>query len=178
MKAKGVSMVELLVVLAIASILAAAAAPSFAGFLAAQRLRLSAQALSESLSIARLAAISRGETVAVAPVDGSWEKGWMVFPDLDGDGQRGDGEELIAQQGAPVRGTRIAMGFSLPDRDGYIAYAPSGRSCRAGAPELPRWGTLTIAHGASKRRIKVSFLGRHRSCNPEVERAGCEGPEA
>jgi type IV fimbrial biogenesis protein FimT len=173
---RGVSLVELLVVLAIASIMAALAIPSFGSFLSGQQLRLAAHTLSESLTQARLAAISRSETVVLAPVNAAWENGWQVFVDADGDGMAGPDEEILARH-VPSSRLQVKLGFSLPDRDGYIAFAPSGRSCRAGAPELPRWGTLTLKGAGEKRRIKVSFLGRHRMCNPATEAPGCDGPE-
>jgi type IV fimbrial biogenesis protein FimT len=173
----GASVVELMVALAIVSILAAIAAPNFADLLASQRLRGTVHALSEALAQARLAAMARADTVLVAPNDGDWQAGWSIFVDSDGDFRPGPADETLARKGALAPGTVVLMGFSVPDRDGYIAFGPAGRSCRANAAELPRWGTITVASGAHKRRIKVSFLGRHRVCDPALEKEGCDGPD-
>lgn len=175
--AHGTSLAETLVVMVIVVILAAIAAPSFTGMIGAQQIRQTTHTLAEALTQARLAALQRGDTVIVAPVDGDWRRGWEVFVDRDGDRRPGPRDEPIARHGALAPDIRVAMGFSMPDRDGYIAYAPSGRSCRADAASLPRWGTLTLANGTHVRRIKVNFLGRHRVCNPAVDKADCDGPD-
>lgn len=173
----GASVVELMVVLCIMSILAAIAMPNFADFTDLMKLRHTVHAFSESLSQARLEALARSDTVLVAPVEGDWQKGWTIFIDRDGDRHPGPGDDTLARQPALPAGTRVAMAFSVPDRKGYIAYGPSGRSCRASAAELPRWGTVTIAAGAHKRRIILSFIGRHRTCNPAIDRDNCDGPD-
>lgn len=165
----GASLVELMVVLCIMSVLAAIAVPNFAGFTEGLKLRHTVHVFSEALSQARLHALARADTVVLAPTDGDWQKGWTVSIDRDG--------EILARQPALPAGTRVALAFSVPDRKGYIAYGPSGRSCRANSAELPRWGTVTIASGTHKRRIKLSFLGRHRVCNPATDRDDCDGPE-
>jgi len=173
----GLTLVESLVVLLIMSVLAAMATPSFAGFIDGQRLRMTTHALSEALTQARIEALSRRATVLLVPNEEDWGKGWSIFIDADGDWRLGEHDTLLARQDALPAGFSIKMAFSAPEKDGYVAYGPSGRSCRAAAPALPRWGSLTLAHGGHLRRIKVNVLGRHRVCNPEVEKQGCDGPD-
>ena len=76
---RGMTLVELLTVLAIVAILAAVALPSLADALATQRLRGAGTDLMSSLLLARSEAIKRKAPMAVAPqTPGVWTSGWRV----------------------------------------------------------------------------------------------------
>ncbi len=91
---RGFSLVELLVTIAIAGIMAGLAAPSFSRMINANRIQTSASALQGDLMFARTEAVKRGIWVSVcASADqatcsgaNTWQTGWIVFYDKAGNG--------------------------------------------------------------------------------------------
>lgn len=75
---RGVSLFELIVALAIFTILATLAVPSFTQMVASQRVKSASSDLYSALVRARSEAIKRNADVTLAPVDGSWQKGWTI----------------------------------------------------------------------------------------------------
>ena len=76
---RGFTIVELMVVIVIATLLAAVATPSLSTALTNQRLRNAATDLVSALMLARSEAIKRGVDVQVAPLSpGDWTSGWRV----------------------------------------------------------------------------------------------------
>lgn len=80
-KVSGFTLVELLVTILVAGILASMAAPSFTGIIASQRTKSVASDLHNTLVGARSEATKRNLSITVAPVGGSaWENGWQIYP--------------------------------------------------------------------------------------------------
>lgn len=77
-KSTGFTLVELMVVLAIAVILMSIAAPSFRELVAGQRIKAAASDLAASLIYARSEAIKRNSTVSVVAGADGWASGWTV----------------------------------------------------------------------------------------------------
>jgi type IV fimbrial biogenesis protein FimT len=75
----GFTMVELLVTIAIATILTTVAIPSFSGLIASQRAKTAASELFASLLTARSDAIMRNANVTVSPLAGGWGQGWQIL---------------------------------------------------------------------------------------------------
>jgi len=72
-------MVELLVTIAIATILTTIAVPSFSGLIASQRAKTAASELFSSLLQARSDAIMLNANVTVSPLAGGWKLGWQIL---------------------------------------------------------------------------------------------------
>jgi type IV fimbrial biogenesis protein FimT len=73
-------MVELLVTVAIATILTTIAVPSFSGLIASQRAKTAASELFASLLQARSDAIALNANVTVSPLAGGWNQGgWQIL---------------------------------------------------------------------------------------------------
>jgi type IV fimbrial biogenesis protein FimT len=73
-------MVELLVTIAIATILTTVAIPSFSGLIASQRAKTAGSELFASLLAARSDAIMRNANVTVSPLAGGWNQGgWQIL---------------------------------------------------------------------------------------------------
>ena len=95
----GLTIIELVVSMAVAAVLAALALPSFAEFIDDQRLRGVATELMADLNLARGEAIKRNARVLVCPKAGKsdanfcasnnkdWKQGWVVCYDVDADGK-------------------------------------------------------------------------------------------
>lgn len=111
----GFTAMELLVTIAIAAILMALAAPSFATLIETWRVRQAAEELQATLYFARSEAIKRGGRVAIqklpngtngctsAPNNTSWGCGWWVCEDLNGNGKCAAGEPILQRVDAPSR---------------------------------------------------------------------------
>lgn len=76
--ARGFTLVELMVTLAVAAILLAIAAPSFKRVIVSTNLADVNNALAGDLAYARTEAVSRQTSIAVTASAGSWQNGWKV----------------------------------------------------------------------------------------------------
>ena len=135
----GVTLAELLVVLAIVAILVGLAAPGFGRILMQHRLRSAEEDLRAALHVARSEAIRRGGRVTLrrasdgrcAPShDSDWRCGWLVFVDDDGNGRRDPGETLI-QTWPPHRGIEATISVASPST--YLSINRWGRFHNLGA---------------------------------------------
>lgn len=77
-RARGFTLTEVMMTLAILGILSAFALPSFRQYMANQRIKSVSFDLVASLSYARSEAVKRNATVDVTPASGGWVKGWTV----------------------------------------------------------------------------------------------------
>ena len=80
-RARGFSLIELMVVVALVAIMAGLAAPSFRGFVAGQRVKAAASDFAMAAIFARSEAIKRNANVTIAPLTSGatgWKDGWTV----------------------------------------------------------------------------------------------------
>jgi type IV fimbrial biogenesis protein FimT len=176
----GFSLVELGVVLAVAGIALAVAAPGLRDTLRTQQLKAGANDLFDAINLARSQAMTRNERVKLVPRDGGgvdWTRGWTVFVDRDGDRQPGPGDQIISVHGPLADGMAARFSFTSPAAPYYIAYNGAGRSCSDTSSAAARFGTLSLFHGERVRRIKINMLGRARVCDPARD-SSCDGAAA
>ena len=174
---RGLSLVELMVVIAVAAILLGIAVSDLGGMVRHQQLKAALADLFGAIDLTRSQAITRGERVYLVPGDDGWSSGWTVFVDQDGDGLPGEGDELIAVHGPLADGIVVTSGFTSPRTPDYIAYNGGGRSCSHASSMAARWGTLSMTLDGHTRRIKINMLGRVRACDPARDGESCSGPE-
>jgi len=172
----GFTLVEVLVVLALASILLSLAAPSLAAMVGSMRLTVAVNSLFSSLMLARSEAIKRKSRVVVCKsangegcvTAGGWEQGWIVFHDANNNGIRDAGEVLLQQQQALPPGVRLSGNSPFAN---YVSYTATGTtSYVSGAFQA---GTLTACNESATqgdaRQIVISSAGRPRTVKTSAE---------
>lgn len=101
-KRKGFSLIELMIVIAIISIIAALAVPSFENIIRKQKVIGEANRLFSLLYFAKSEAIKRNVVITICKSDnrvecgGTWSDGWIVFVDSNKDGDRSVSETVIS----------------------------------------------------------------------------------
>jgi len=167
----GLTLPELLIVLAIAALLLQLVMPSYAQLLVDTRLQNEARRLHLALNLARSEAVIRNTTVVLCPRDPErqdrcgrdFAQGWLVFADLDGDGEPDQlgpfGPAIIREFQPPV------SDVSTYSNRLRVRYRPDG-----GTPDNQ---TLTVcprdARLAAAWQLTVSAAGRVRlSRQPEA----------
>lgn len=110
---RGFTAIELMVTVAILAILAGLAAPSFNPIIERWRVRQVSEELQSTFYFARSEAIKRGGNVTILRSDDGggctavgtdtslWSCGWIVFADLDNDGEQDSGEDTLQTAPAP-----------------------------------------------------------------------------
>lgn len=108
LRTAGVTLIELIVVLAIAAILSAIAAPSLTGIIKDNRLRLGANSLQGAFALSRSSAVARSAAVTICKSadgescteDGDWAQGWVVYEGDSSDSpiDGGDDKRIRVQQ--------------------------------------------------------------------------------
>lgn len=176
----GLTLVELLIVLAIAAALVVVVTPDLRDMIRRYRLEAAATDLFGAIDLTRSQAIARGSRVQLVPLEAggaNWSSGWIVFVDADGDRRPGPAEEVIASHGPLPEGIVISFNFTSNKLPYYIAYNGAGRSCSYSSSMAARWGSLSLHQDGQIRRIRINMLGRARICNPETDRDSCPAPE-
>lgn len=166
----GVTMLELLAVLAFMLVLQTLAAPALSAALNARRLSAVTHALYFSLQMSRSEAIKRGGRVVlcksadglVCSRTGNWAQGWIVFPDLNNNAQV-DAGEVILQREQALGGSIQLSGNTLVES--YVSYTALGHTSTTGGGL--QVGTLTVCDLAATKpagmQIVISSTGRART---------------
>ena len=166
-KNSGFTIVEVMIVLVIFGVLLALAAPPLTDFVEDVQARQNTNEFLSSLLLARSEAVTRNATVSMCTADGTaptvcdtgkdWHDGWISFEDVDGDGTRDIGDELIDQHSG-LDDTSVVTTVNFND---FLTYLPSGSINSAGAFNL-------CVGDAPLRRIIVNATGR-----PRIEDGTC-----
>ncbi|MEX0962622.1 MAG: GspH/FimT family pseudopilin [Pseudohongiellaceae bacterium] len=165
-KNKGYSLIELLVTVAILSILLAVSLPNFQDTIESNVTNSQAKLFMTTLNLARSEAIKRGSNVGICPSDdgvdclaGSWSTGWIVFLDVNGDS---DGDAGSIDAGDIVIRVFDALGADsvLTGTTDYFEYNSLGFSATAGVQTMKLCPSSNNADNARSVEIGVSGRGR------------------
>ncbi|MEJ6022721.1 GspH/FimT family pseudopilin [Ramlibacter sp. PS4R-6] len=167
--APGFTLVELMAVLAVASILLGAGLPAFTGMIRSVKLTTATNDLFSGFLLARSEAVKRNSRAVVCKsmdgvscsATGGWEQGWIVFHDANNNGLRDGSEEVISRMQALPKDLRLSGNLNVAK---YISYLPSGETkLVSGAFQA---GTITLCHpslrGGEARNIVINASGRPR----------------
>jgi type IV fimbrial biogenesis protein FimT len=170
-------MIELLVTLAVAAILATIAVPNFQNFMTTNRVVSLTNELVAALNYARSEAIKRGVPVTVCktadpnvtnPVcstSGGWQTGWVIFTDGGTRGTIDGSDSRLRIKQPPGGNATIAPPSGDTNFADFLSYLPSGESLGGGNSSD---GKLSVCLSGTKRDIVISAPGRIR-----IEKGTC-----
>ena len=172
---KGFTLIELMVTIALVAILMTVAIPSFVTYQRNSELTSFTNTLRAGINAARGEAIKRGRNAMVVPIDGDWNKGWVVFVDVTRSGDYTDANNItiLTREAAPSYLTVSNVG-STAAANLYLMYDASGYS-RLKTSAFGAW-TFEVKRNdvtgsellAQTRRIKIASTGRARVCTPKT----------
>jgi type IV fimbrial biogenesis protein FimT len=159
---RGFTLIELIISTALLAILLQVAIPAMTGLLSAWQRDNATRAITDHLALARSEAIrwsrrvvmcssTDGQTCAPGSIR-NWRSGWLVFQDLNEDGQFDSLDKLIAVSHGPD-GVRDIRGNALVQR---FVFMPTGMMASG-------MGTLEIVPRMGRsQRVTVNRIGRIR----------------
>lgn len=167
--ARGITLIELMVAIAVLAVLLAIGMPSFAALVRQWRQDSAVDAFIGDVRLARSTATRTSRPVVVCAIGSAgrcstgadWAGGWLVFSDLDGNGERDAGEPVIAQRGAQAG---IA---AMRDKNSSAQLSFRSNGTLSGTSD-----TVSVQpQGASgpTQVITINMLGRARVGTPEAK---------
>lgn len=166
----GYSLIEVLMAVALMSILVSLATSSLSSLLESSRLRALTNDFMDDLRLTRSEAIVRGRRVAMCTSAANdtcsaiagWQQGWLMFVDANNNGLREAAELIVRHHAAAPEGWLLSGNLPVSH---YVSYDALGSSRLVGGGFQA--GTVTICRGgvgATKARsVVINSLGRPRS---------------
>jgi type IV fimbrial biogenesis protein FimT len=181
MRKNGFTLIEMMVTLTLAGILAGIAIPNMRTFLWNNRIASSGNDLLHSIGVARTEAIKRQQVApglvsvcsttnssaadnAIACTYGNFSQ-WFVFVDTNGNGQHDNGEDVLD------RGAAATTNTVKSNQNGIICYGPTGFTGLAcGGGRVPTTavalcdsrGNVAVGTNSTARALFISQTGRAR----------------
>lgn len=162
---------ELMVTLAVASILLTLAVPSFTTFVKNNRLITQANDFVTALNLTRSEAIRRGDRVTLCKsstltsctTSGTWDQGWIVFVDVNDDGVvTSPSTNILRVHNGLNGGVTLTGDAALGD---YVSYVPTGATqVIGGSSSATQSGLLILCDDRGfvdeARGVQITATGR------------------
>ena len=170
---RGFSLIELMVALAIASILLGLAVPSLRGLLGESRISAVTNDFVYALQLSRSEAIKRAAPVVMCassnPLSAppacsasAYQSGWVVFADNNADATLDAGDTIVLQAGGGGAGVNFTPSAAIATR---VRFDATGSSVSDGGAPLPGNVAIALVDG-DQRRVDVKASGRIVSSTP------------
>ena len=160
----GLTLLELAIVVAIAAILVAAAAPSFTALIDARRLDAAATRLAADIQFVRSEAIARNRALRLSVIAGTDASCWVVHSGAAADCRCSANDGAVCGgEARAIKGVALAAAerVGVAGNVGSIVFDPlHGTSTPTGTLRL------TSARGRAVHHV-VNVVGPVRSCSPE-----------
>lgn len=160
---RGFTLVELLITVSVAAILAAIGIPAFANMIHSNRVTSATNELVSALNLARSEAIRSGGNSVICKLNntgdgcnnaGNWSRGWLLFNDADTDKVLDANERIIRIHSIPSS----TLNFSFINKANTIVFRPNGTPNVSG-----RFCLENSFQAANSRAVLITQAGRIRT---------------
>ena len=166
---RGITLIEMMVVVALVAILAAVAAPNLSDLFINNRLSTAANELVTAINTARSEAVRRGAVVTMqrcSAVDSTtgcaqasssaadWSKGWFIFVDSNRNREWSNGEEVLRvgqavkpEANSPLTLYQNTLTIGSAAQNGSVGFCPDGRVFGVDCAEKTfagEWSTIFV----------------------------------
>lgn len=166
-KQRALTLLELMLALAILSIIALIAIPAWQATVVYGHRAYALNALRDSLALARETAITHGKIVDLCTSrdhrhcdSGDWDEGWIVFIDQDADYKHDDGERILHVNEALAKSDHLKGNRLIAHHVGFQRYG-----LMHGVHNGTITYTTTPSRPALKRCLVVARTGRVRAAD-------------
>ena len=165
MLARGLTLLELLVTIAILAILVSIGIPSFTRQIASSRTLAATDQLLQAVQLARTTAIAknRGTTIKKA---GNWEAGWSIFYDENMDGVQ-DANDQVITTGEVLQSVLITATGPLAN---HVSFLGTGQSRSGGSLGI---GSFTICPTDNGQGYKLILSASGRLRREKIDAGDC-----
>jgi len=170
MRSFGFTLIDLLITLAVTSILLTIGIPSFSAQVQNTRVKTATQSLLEALDVTRTQAVFSNKRATIAKQT-DWEHGWEIFVDKDNDGIRDNNEDVMAQQ-EKFTGIRIVANRWIKNNVSYIGSGES-RNANGTAHGAFQAGTFTICPEGKGKGYELILARGGRVRMNEIDERAC-----
>ncbi|HEY2929577.1 GspH/FimT family pseudopilin [Piscinibacter sp.] len=169
--ARGFTLIELMVVVALTAVILSLAAPSFSNFLAKRRVEGVASELVTDLQYARSEAVQRNANVGVIVESSCYSVYVLGTTDATSCTSRGTGSvELKTVQLATGSATLV---FTSNNSKAFIEFEPvRGMATNASSVDYSGYINVTGSSGSWTLRAVVTKIGRVKTCSPDSSMTG------
>ena len=167
--------IELLTVMAVIAILLAIAVPSFVSLTQTNRVAGEVNALAGDLQFARAEAVKEGLPVSICAssngtsclgtATSTWNTGWIVFSDANGNQAVNAGDLVLRKQTAWTSTDTFTAADSSGNPVGAISYSRDGFAINLGTPPVT-WTLHTVPLNTSASRCMTLNLVGHQQVQP------------
>jgi type IV fimbrial biogenesis protein FimT len=149
---KGFTLIELMITVAIMSIMLTVGLPSFRSIIASNRLTSTTNSMVSALQLAKSEAMKQHKTVVIRKKNNDWKNGWEVFvDDLIENKVFDSGETVLVVTTFDSVNSTIQI---VPTYTNYISFSATGRAAA---------GHFTFCSGTDYRSVIIATTGRIRT---------------